>query len=162
MESAVTSWRQELEVLATVARTQPHAAFAAFAHGFVGKWTFLSRTTDATAPLFQPLEETIRCKFIPCLTSCSTPGDAIRELLALPPRLGELGVFNPASSLAQEYGRSKKICAPLTSLILGQKMALDRAGELVAHNRIQTTRLRQKALEQNAGDLRSSLPVDLQ
>ena len=162
VESAVTSWRQELEVLATVARTQPHAAFAAFAHGFVGKWTFLSRTTDATAPLFQPLEETIRCKFIPGLTSRSTPGDAIRELLALPPRLGGLGVINPASSLAQEYGRSKKICAPLTSLILEQKMALDRAGELVAHNRSQTTRLRQKALEQSAGDLRSSLPVDLQ
>ena len=59
MEDAVASWKQQLETLASVARAQPHAAYAAFTHGFVGKWTFLARTAENTGALFQPLEDTI-------------------------------------------------------------------------------------------------------
>jgi len=41
----VLEWKEELLQLANVALSQPHAAFAAFTHGFVYKFTYLSRTT---------------------------------------------------------------------------------------------------------------------
>ena len=37
VQSKVTSWIAELEELASVASTQPHAAFCAFTHGIVNK-----------------------------------------------------------------------------------------------------------------------------
>ena len=63
-ERAVTNWKRQLELLASVAHAQPHAAHAAFTHGFIGKWTFLARTTK-TGDLLSPLEETIRSTLIP-------------------------------------------------------------------------------------------------
>ena len=44
-EKAVANWNHQLELLASVARTQSHAAYTAFTYGFIGKWTFLARTT---------------------------------------------------------------------------------------------------------------------
>ena len=41
----VTEWQEELLQLAKVATTQPHATYGAYIHGFVHKFTFLSRTT---------------------------------------------------------------------------------------------------------------------
>ena len=58
MERTVANWKLQLEALSTVARTQPQAAYAAFTHSFIGKWTFLARTT-AIGELFSPLEDTI-------------------------------------------------------------------------------------------------------
>ena len=37
-------WVAQLEKLALIACSQPHAAYAAFTHGLISKWTFLSRT----------------------------------------------------------------------------------------------------------------------
>ena len=34
------------KVLSDVAKSQPHAAFAALTHGLMGKWNFLSRTVE--------------------------------------------------------------------------------------------------------------------
>ena len=52
-ERTVANWKLQLEALSTVARPQPQAAYAAFTHGFIGKWTFLARTT-AIGELFSP------------------------------------------------------------------------------------------------------------
>ena len=71
-------------MLATIAVTQPHAAHAAFTHGFSNKWSYLSRTIAGIGTLLQPLETLIRSKLIPTL-SCQ-PVD-FRDLLA---RLGSL------------------------------------------------------------------------
>ena len=44
ISNKVQKWVAQLEKLALIACTQPHAACAAFTHGFTSKWTFLSRT----------------------------------------------------------------------------------------------------------------------
>ena len=41
VQSKFTSWIAELEELASVANTQPHAAFCAFSHGIVNEWKYL-------------------------------------------------------------------------------------------------------------------------
>ena len=40
----VQQWTGELERLATIARSQPHATHAAFTHGMTSKWSYLTRT----------------------------------------------------------------------------------------------------------------------
>ena len=44
VEKKVRSWIAEVEILSRFARTQPHAAFAAYTHCLQARWTFVSRT----------------------------------------------------------------------------------------------------------------------
>ena len=50
--------------LAIIAETQPHAAYSAFLHDFLSKWTYVFRTTPNISTLFSPLESIIRHQFI--------------------------------------------------------------------------------------------------
>ena len=97
---------------------QPHAAFAAFTHGFVHKFTYLSRTTPNSEYLLQPLEDIIHSKLIPAWTGRAPPNDI--ELFALQAHLGGLGIVNPASSSSREFNASVSISAPLSHLIKHQ------------------------------------------
>jgi len=56
----VASWVDEIERLSSIALTQPHAAYAAYTHGLMSKWTFLARTAADIGDLFKPLEGAIR------------------------------------------------------------------------------------------------------
>ena len=98
-----------------IATTQPHAAFT---HGLVHKWSYLARTVPDITRLFQPLEDVIRTKFIPCLTGRAPPNDLERNLLSLPPKLGGLGIPDPTITSDTEYTASRSVCKPLYNLIL--------------------------------------------
>ena len=54
-KAKITEWTQEVDQLSSIAVSQPHAAYTAFTHGLVDKWTFLSRTIP-NVELFTPLE----------------------------------------------------------------------------------------------------------
>ncbi len=114
-------WQDELTLLAKVATSQPHATFAAFIHGFVHKFTYLSRTTPNKDHLLQPLEDIIRSQLIPAWTGRAPPNDVERELFGLPARLGGLGIVNPASRSSKESQASISISAPLSHLIESQQ-----------------------------------------
>ena len=123
VKNKVSEWVHEIEVLSTFAVTQPHAAYAAFTHGLTSRWTFLARTTPNIGNLLQPLEEAIRLKFLPALTGKAAFSDDIRDLLALPVRLGGLGVTDPTCLSDFHHTSSKNVSAPLVSLILKQSTA---------------------------------------
>ena len=59
---------KQISRLAKVIQRQPQAAYAAFTHGLIGKWTFLTRTSNSISEHLLPLEDTIRLQFIPGLT----------------------------------------------------------------------------------------------
>ena len=84
--------------LAAIARTQPHAAFSAFTHALLGRLTFLARVTGDLVDHLQPLETEICRSFLPSLTGRPAPDEGVRSLLALPPRLGGLGIINPTTA----------------------------------------------------------------
>ena len=44
VQRKVSEWVKAIERLSIIAETQPHAAYAAFTHGLVSKWTYISRT----------------------------------------------------------------------------------------------------------------------
>ena len=72
----------------------------------------------------QPLEDILRRKLIPSLTSREAPGDLERRILALPVRLGGLGLTVP-TELKDEFENSMSITAALVCLIHFTNEAFD-------------------------------------
>ena len=120
VKSKVDGWVKEIEALAEIAVTQPHAAFAAFTHCVKHKWNFIVRTTPGIGDLLQPLEDKIVNCLLPAITGRDTLSSIERELLALPARLGGMGIPNPTLQAHASYLGSKRITAPLAALIIQQ------------------------------------------
>ena len=59
----IEEWVEEIKILSDFAKTQPHAAYAAFTHGLSSRWNYLFRVTDweeqSFSELLQPLESAI-------------------------------------------------------------------------------------------------------
>ena len=142
-----------------MAKAHPHAAYAAFVHGCVHKFSFLCRVNANISHLLQPLEDTIRSQFIPTLTGHAPPSDSVRHLLALPPRLGGLGIVNPTKMSEFEHSASMKQSSPLRDLILEQDPLYSYKAQTKAKSAVR--RQRKEMLESAAGDLRPELPTSL-
>ena len=84
VKAKVSEWVNAVERLSSIAHTQPHAAYAALTHGLMNKWTYLTRAIPNISYLLQPLEDTIRQKFLTSLTGRYSFNDVTRELMALP------------------------------------------------------------------------------
>jgi hypothetical protein len=92
VKAKVAHWAKAVESLSEIAKSQPHAAFAAFTHCLQGQWTFLCRSMPNVAKLL------IRHKFIPAMLRREV-NDAERDILALPARLGGLGLLKPRTRI---------------------------------------------------------------
>ena len=121
MSDKVQEWNNQLLLLAEIARSEPHAAYAAFIHRFVHKFSYLCRTVPNIGSQLQPLEDSIRLRLIPALTGRAPPSDLDHELLALPLQLSGLGLVNPTRKSQLEHQASIEISAPQKNLILEQK-----------------------------------------
>ena len=112
VRNKVSEWSADLSTLATIALTQPHAAFAAFTHGLSSRLSYLCRVTNDISNLLNPLEETIRTKRIPALTNQPAPNDTLRMLFALPACLGGIALMNPVVRANDEYQASLLVTDP--------------------------------------------------
>ena len=108
---------EEVIRLSTIAKREPQAAYSAFIHGVTHRWNYVLRTIPNITELLTPLEEAIRHQLIPAITGRSTMSDTERDVLALPCRLGGLGIINPVKSSVLQYECSELITAPLVKLI---------------------------------------------
>ena len=163
VESKVAMWMKELDYLATFAVSQPHAAHSAFTHGFSNKWSYLSRTIPGIGSLLQPLESSIRSSLIPALTGQPPPNDGLRDLFALPARLGGLALSNPVSSADDEYLASTKISDPLKCAILQQSFEYsDEIISLQCNAKSEIRKLKHEHYTQTASTLKLSLSSSLQ
>ena len=120
----VANWTEAVKNLAVIAQSELHAAFSAFTHALQCQWTFLSRVMPDIADLFAPLEHAIRTVFLKSLLKKDV-NDIERAMLALPARLGGLGILNPIESSYISHENSKFISAPLVNLILHQEPDFD-------------------------------------
>ena len=120
-ETIISPLIQQVSRLAEVAQTQLQAAHAAFTHSLIGKWTFLTRTSSSSiAKHLQTLEDAIRLRLIPSLTGRSPPGNDEGDLLALPPRVGGLGIVNPTKEVEIKQANLQHVTAPLVIHIVEQ------------------------------------------
>ena len=132
----------------------------------VSRWNYLLRVVDwetlSSIDLLQPLESAIQSQFIPAITGQAPPGKQIRELLALPVRLGGLGLQNPINMSRGQHTASKLICAPLVDQIVNQDHHL---GECSAVQQGTKARLRSRKRNQQkeeAKNLQNQLSSSLQ
>ena len=163
VRSKVEKWSEELLHLSSIAETHPQAAYACFTHGLVSKWTYFTRSMENISHLLQPLEDTIRAIFLPALCGIPAPNDELRNLLALPCRLGGIGIVNPTSTADQEYSASKEVTSPIVNSILSQDGLY--SYEALAYKLSSVAEIKKRKclqLSSTASQLKASFPPDLQ
>ena len=107
-----------MEKFSEVAVTQPQAAYAAFMHVPLNRWSYVARTIPWSLKLFHPLDNVVSLRFLPAVTDQKAFGSVERELLSLPARLGGLGIVVPSIHLSSFYALSQQILAPLIRKLL--------------------------------------------
>ena len=112
-------------ILSNIAKTEPHAAYTAFTHGVKHRWNYVMRTIPDVSHLMRPLEMAIRDYFIPALTKGKILTPSERSILALPPRMGGLGITNPEEMAEDEHLNSTKLTDALTERIVTQNAEKD-------------------------------------
>ena len=101
----MTNWVSEVTKLAEFALSQPQACYAAYTFGLKHRWTYFLRTLPDIQDLLEPLENARSKILIPEITEhiCSRLD---RDILALPVRLGGLGMTNPCLEAHLEQSSS--------------------------------------------------------
>ena len=118
----VGEWVKQLRKLTAFAKTDPHAAYAAFTFGFMQRWKYTQRTIQGIANLFQPLEDCIQNEFLPSIVG-KTVNSHERAIFGLPTRFGGLNIPNPVLEAEKEYEWSLTLNRSLTDKILNQQLA---------------------------------------
>ncbi len=80
VNTKVQLWSSSINTLSNIAKSQPHAAYT---HGLLSKWTYLSRVVPNMSHLLVPLDETLRTKLIPAITGLQTVLNATYTLYRL-------------------------------------------------------------------------------
>ena len=114
VRNKVCTWVEEVKSLASIAATHPHSAYSAFTHGLSSRWTFVSRTMSDIQHLLVPLE------YVPALTGRPSCSSLERSYLALPVKLGGLGISNPIEASSPSFLASVKLTAPLADMIMSK------------------------------------------
>ncbi len=166
IQRKVEGWVKEEEKLSKFAETQPHTAYAAFTHGLISKWNYLLREVNweilSSTELLQPLESAIQSQFIPAITGQPPPGKQVREVLALPVRLGGLGLRNPINMAKEQYTASQQISAPLVDRIVHQEHSLGDCHAVQQSTKARICSRKRTRQNEEAKSLQNQLPSTLQ
>ena len=118
-----------IETLADIVKTQPHAAYAAFIHGEQHKYTYFLRTIANISDNLKPLDDVIDTVFLPALFGTDISANE-REILSLPIRDGGLGIRKVSANADFSYKISSKITQPLIKQIILQSDQLPNTEEV--------------------------------
>ena len=146
-----------------VAKRYPQTAYAGLARSLQSEWMYLQRVTPDVGAHFLPVEQAIATKFLPALLDLTEAEVApLRSLLALPVKLGGLGIPDPQDTNAGCHAASLQSTDYLQqSLLSGQDLcALRHKAEASAGQR---SARRSKTKEQQAAldaILEASTPTD--
>jgi hypothetical protein len=113
-------WAYQLEELSLIAKCEPQAAYSVFTAGFRHKLTYFIRTIPNVAELVKPIDDIINNKFLPALTERQAISRIDRKLIALPVKLGGLGIPIFSESCVTEFENSRFISKYLIDKIVAQ------------------------------------------
>ena len=140
VKKKVEKWVKDVEELSEIALDEPQAALSGYTKALCHRWTFVMRTIQDTKDLFIPLEKCIREKFVPAIIGRNV-SDLHRRMLALPVRLGGLGIVNPVEIAEREYQTSLKITEELVDLIYRQETSLVRLDKTKIKGRVDSLKV---------------------
>ena len=98
----------------------------------------------------------------PALTRTPSPGDLERTLIALPARLGGLGIHIPSRAAANEYHASQQVTSTLCDHVISQD--LDYSSEIIAKQlevKAQISRETKERTSSEFNEVYENLPVSL-
>ena len=123
-------------------------------------WTYFLRTLADIQDLLEPLQKAISQMLIPAITEhrCNR---LYRDILALPARLGGLGLENPRREAEREYSSSKRVTASLVDQIITQSHQLP-DDLYVKSAQIAVRKERVKECEDRMERIRESAPPKIQ
>ena len=157
----VNDWIKDVEQLTLIAKDEPQLAYAAYTKALCMRWSYLQRVVDDISHLFLPLEDVIRNKFIPALVGRTvTPLE--RRMLALPVRLGGIGIQNPVKTADIEFATSVKNTELLTHIIYNQERTLENYDQAKVTETVKQTKAEQtKRYEEEFDNIKSLSTDDL-
>ena len=114
------NWIRDVAQLTLIATDEPQLALSAFTKALCMRWLFMQRTIPNIKDKFQPLEDVIREKLIPAIVG-KRVSPLGRRVLALPVRLGGLGIQNPVDTADGEFKTSVRVTKNLNEIIQRQE-----------------------------------------
>lgn len=164
IQNKIKSWERQLKGLADIAKSQPHAAYAGYTHGLVGKITFMLRTNRDLNDLLRPLEDMIRTNFLPAVTGRQAPTDDERNIFGMATKHGGLAIPLP-TAVNHQYKHSKKVTTPLVKMLNAQSQITSVEFSDIAEQQKRIKRdvksLNMKRTEENIQIISSTLPNQL-
>ena len=119
-EKNISKWCNEIEQLALFAKTQPQAAYAAFIHGEMHRFTYFLRTIPNMSEFLKPLDDIIDNKLLPAILGRANITQADRNLYSIPIKSGGLGIPIFQDKADQDFSTSVQITAPLAAIMVLQ------------------------------------------
>lgn len=106
--------------LASIATTQPQAAYIAFVDGYRQKFNYVFRTMEDLDHFPAPLENVTRNWLLLAICDGKRCNDAERHILALPIKCGGLGMINVNEEAKFQYEISHEATGQLRSRVIDQ------------------------------------------
>ncbi|XP_073243955.1 uncharacterized protein [Porites lutea] len=120
-EEKVRAWKEEIERLSEIAKSQPHAAYIAFTKGYKSKFTYFMRTIESFEVYVDPIQEVIEDLLLPTLLGQSEPlPNEVRRLATLATGQGGLGIPDLKSEAPQQFAASRLIITAHVDSITSQ------------------------------------------
>ena len=155
----VNRWREEIEALSDIAKSQPHSAYVAFTKGFKSKFTYFMRTISSFEDYVNPIEEAISELFLPALFGQEEPlPEELHEVITLSPAQGGLGIPALSEEAPQQYAASTSITRPHVEAILSQCTSMPAITNEIKNEQQSIKRANANAKRERIDE---SLPADL-
>ena len=147
IRAKVEEWREDVKALASIAKKEPQGAYSAMVFAIQHRWKFIQRTVPEISEYFDELEYEIHNTLLPAIIGREI-SDLEREIVALPVRLGGLGIPMPNKESKYEYEASRQITNSLKEVIISQKHM-----ETCSKNAIDNAKKLTKMLKGNRSNL---------
>ena len=157
LDTKVASWVEQVNHLANIANTQPHAAYAGFVFGLRHRWTFIQRTMPTAGEHMQPLKDAIDHKLLPTVVKHDL-NDIELELMRLPARFGGMSFDDPVLDSGRKHTDSLECTANLTQQIMENGDDLMKSIESDSRMKIFVRQRHEASLKVKADDLQRRLP----
>ena len=116
-------WCSELHHLANFAKTQPHAAYSAFAHSILSQYTYFMRMISGIHKFIKPVEVVISLELLPALLNSIVP-EVDRQLYLLLLRHGGLRIPMLSEIAESQFEALQTITLPLVTIMITQSSTL--------------------------------------
>ena len=161
-EEKVCAWKEEIERLSEIAKSQPHVAYIAFTKGYKSKFTYFMCTIGSFEDYVDPIQEVIEDLLLPTLFGQSEPlPNEVRRLATLATGQGGLGIPDLRSEAPQQFAASRLLTAAHVDSITLQSSIMVPGERSMEELKRHQQSLKRASAKEKMDSIDSSLSPDL-